>query len=461
MSLASHAERPPPARASLAERAGHWLFALMIAFLAFVSGAMVMLFEVFPSDFLRNSYSASQALAIKREMKNNIFASDLWYPARTGARGITVHEPTKAMPGYTLFTSGDGPYARLIDMEGRTVFEWRKPFSEVWHKGAAVKDPQPDSMVYMRKARVMPNGDLLAIYIGAGDTPWGYGMVKLDRDSNVIWSYLENAHHDFDVAPDGRIFLLTHSFTSKKIEGLSGLGRPRLDDFLVTLSADGKELKKLSLTDALARSPYRSYLHAAPAFPPEDPLHANTARYIDAEAAHKLPMAREGQVLVSFRNLGVIAIVDPETGMVTWAVRGPWLGQHDPRPLPNGHILLFDNLGAMNRNAGNLSRVIEFDPLTMAITWLYDGSGEEPFETVLRGSADRLANGNTLITEDGGGRIFEVTREGRIVWEYINPVRTDGERPHIPVLSWGQRHSAEVFDAGFRSIIEKREEALP
>ena len=40
---------------------------------------------------------------------------------------------------------------------------------------------------------------------------------------------------------------------------------------------------------------------------------------------------------------------------------------------------------------------------------------------LLAGSAQRLANGNTLITEGAAGRFFEVTSENEIVWEYVNP----------------------------------------
>jgi hypothetical protein len=36
-------------------------------------------------------------------------------------------------------------------------------------------------------------------------------------------------------------------------------------------------------------------------------------------------------------------------------------------------------------------------------------------------SAQRLPNGNTLITEGSGGRIIEVTAGHEIVWEYISP----------------------------------------
>ena len=38
-------------------------------------------------------------------------------------------------------------------------------------------------------------------------------------------------------------------------------------------------------------------------------------------------------------------------------------------------------------------------------------------------SAQRLPNGNTLITEGSDGRIFEVTRNHELVWEYISPYR--------------------------------------
>ena len=41
-------------------------------------------------------------------------------------------------------------------------------------------------------------------------------------------------------------------------------------------------------------------------------------------------------------------------------------------------------------------------------------------------SAQRLPNGNTLITEGSDGRIFEVTPEHELVWEYISPYWRQG-----------------------------------
>jgi hypothetical protein len=36
-------------------------------------------------------------------------------------------------------------------------------------------------------------------------------------------------------------------------------------------------------------------------------------------------------------------------------------------------------------------------------------------------SAQRLLNGNTLITEGGTGRLIEVNTDGKIVWEFVSP----------------------------------------
>src|SRR3546814_19459338 len=104
-------------------------------------------------------------------------------------------------------------------------------------------------------------------------------------------------------------------------------------------------------------------------------------------------------------------------------MRGAWIGQHEPDVLANGNILLYDNLGGFVQSGR--TRILEIDPDNGGVVWRYAGSLEQPFESEARGSQERLPNGNTLITETAGGRIFEVTRAGRIVWEFITPVRAE------------------------------------
>ena len=83
-------------------------------------------------------------------------------------------------------------------------------------------------------------------------------------------------------------------------------------------------------------------------------------------------------------------------------------------------------------SSGTYSRVIEFNPRTMEMVWEYifignedvaAPPGERTFFSAFISGAQRLPNGNTLITEGGTGRIFEVTPEKEVVWEFINPWR--------------------------------------
>jgi hypothetical protein len=90
--------------------------------------------------------------------------------------------------------------------------------------------------------------------------------------------------------------------------------------------------------------------------------------------------------------------------------------------LSNGNILIFDN--GFHRPRSTYSRVIEVDPSTNEIVWEYMGQPPISFYSQATSSADRLPNGNTLICEGSPGRIFEVTANKEVVWEYINPIMT-------------------------------------
>jgi hypothetical protein len=433
------------------------LFVAAIAFLAFIGGAMAVLGEAFPHRYLRDAYLAGEALIAQREETANPYVTDQWRKARDAAKGVTINDTKHTSPGYTLYTSAGDAAAHLVDMDGRVVHEWRRPYSEVWNEQAAVKKPQPDTLILMDKARLLPNGDLLAIYAAAGDTPWGYGMVKMDRESNVIWSYLAHTHHDFDIAPDGRILVLTNEFTSDDIDGLGKVDKPFLEDFVVILSPDGQELKKVSLTRALARSPYKLLRLAIPNYALGDPLHTNSVQYITAEQARNFPYAKEGDLLLSFRDMSAVAVLSPESGEISWAMRGPWLWQHDASLLPSGRIMLFDNLGGFRDN--NSARVLEVDPTSAAITWSYQGDDKHPFHSPLRSSAEVLPNGNVLITESDGGRMFEVTRAGEIVWNFVNPTRGGANNDMIAIATWGQRIDPQSLDPDVRAQFETRKEA--
>ncbi len=92
-------------------------------------------------------------------------------------------------------------------------------------------------------------------------------------------------------------------------------------------------------------------------------------------------------------------------------------------------MLVYDNQGLIRR-----STVLQIDPATSEVLWLYRGDGDDPFYSVGAGSCQRLPNGNTLITESMMGRAFEVTPEGETVWEFYNPHRAGEDQELVATL---------------------------
>jgi hypothetical protein len=122
---------------------------------------------------------------------------------------------------------------------------------------------------------------------------------------------------------------------------------------------------------------------------------------------------------------------------------GQFVGQHNPHLVPKGlpgagNVLVFDNggvagygeipnTGSVYRYTRDYSRVVEFNPVTLEIVWEYGGEfAPERFYSHLIGGAQRLPNGNTLITIGLHGRVIEVTPERQVVWEYQHePLTTE------------------------------------
>jgi hypothetical protein len=146
-------------------------------------------------------------------------------------------------------------------------------------------------------------------------------------------------------------------------------------------------------------------------------------RWTNANALYVLP---DGNILTSFRLTNTIAIIDKITGDIKWRWGQRTIAhQHNPTLLDNGNILLFDNGAHRNVTSHNFSRVIEVNPTTGKIEWEF--KEDPPFDlySFVCSGAQRLPNGNTLICEATMGRIFEISHEKELVWEYVNPLYYD------------------------------------
>lgn len=128
----------------------------------------------------------------------------------------------------------------------------------------------------------------------------------------------------------------------------------------------------------------------------------------------------ERLVLVSASyGKNIVAICD-EKGKVLWSHKtaGPskgHAGHHDVHLLPNGNILYHDSW----------TKTTEMT-LDKQVVWSYDSAtmnGNKGKRVDVHAFA-RLANGNTMITESGVGRIIEVDRDGKIVHQF--PLKKGG-----------------------------------
>jgi len=327
--------------------------------------------------------------------------------------GVRIYDRERVDGGFNLVLSGRGTEAQIMDMAGRELHRWVCKASRVWRdRDAGLKPGKSlDSLSpYWRRVHVLENGDLLVIFDGVG-------IVKLDRDSNIIWSVKNGAHHDLHVTDEGTIYLLTRE---AHINADYHRTKPILEDYISVLDSDGVELRRLSVLDCISNSEYAPVLNRLE--PWGDLLHTNTIEYLREGSG----ILRPGSVLISILKLDFVCAVDLEQGSVYWGESDLWYRQHQPTLLENGNILLFDNRGRKQR-----SSVMEFNPLTREVEWSYRDEG---FYSRTCGSNQRLRNGNTLITESDPGRAFEVTSGGEIVWEYINPNRAGKNKELIAIL---------------------------
>jgi hypothetical protein len=328
--------------------------------------------------------------------------------------GVQVLDPARVQPGVNLVVSGHAPEAMLVSNDGRLLHRWGIACRTAFPSVPASDQPR---FLYFRRAKLLRNGDLLAIFEGTG-------MVRLRPDSSLVWAWPGHAHHDLDQRRDGRIVTLTRE--ARVVPRIDPVN-PILVDSVVELSPDGVELRRVSLLDALeategveaADARLTNVLEATRG----DVLHANAVRVVEQACAGPLAPAQPGDVLVSLRSLDLVGVVDFEAGRFRWLRQGDWHGQHQPQLLANGHVLLFDNGG------GGHSRVLEFDPETGAQTWQWSGTAEDPLWSETCGSVQRLPSGDTLVVESDGGRALLVAPDGHLVWRFDSPWRagTDDE----------------------------------
>lgn len=355
---------------------------------------------------------------------------------RRRGTGLIAIDHLKVFPGYTLLTplTGRGE-VYLMDLKGRVVHEWHLPYA-------------PGPYGYL-----LPNGNLFyngKVPEASSRFPlWsqfkGGVVLEVNDRSEIVWEYHHpDHHHDACRLRNGNTLILCLENIPKSLvsQVQGGIPNTEIDgemyaDVIHEVTPGGEIIWS-----------WHAYEHLDPAVDTinlQDPRHEWTHGNSVRELA-------DGNLVLSFRNLSTVVIIDRSTGQIIWRLGREVLAQqHFPHELPNGNLLIFDNGAHRQNTALNYSRVIEVDRQTQAIVWEYSDNPPQNFFSPYISGAQRLPNGNTLITEGCFGRLFEVTSEGEVVWEYINP--HFGERStDLDLISRGEQNSV------FRAFRYTREE---
>jgi hypothetical protein len=365
----------------------------------------------------------------------------------TRSAGVARHDPGRAAPGLNLFTSGHGPVALLMDMEGVVLHEWRAELAQVFPEQPKLEASKEPPRNFWRDARLLPNGELLVL--------WElYGLVKLDRDSRVLWTVPARVHHDLQINAHGEIAHLQAE--RRMIPGIPA--KKAIEDFIVVRDAGGRELRRLAMSDALRNARWPGLRKAFWARGKErgygldekniyDPFHTNSLWLLSEDEATRLGASfSPGDALVSMAMLDTIAILDMEKGVTRWSQQGPFGMQHGPRPTRDGKIILFNNFLTKER-----SSVLTLDPTTRRVVAEYTGPESEPLYSRRSGRVQVLQNGNFLVVETERGRALEVAPNGDEVWEFRSPFRTPESKDKVASL-----YSLERVDTSHASWLGSR-----
>jgi hypothetical protein len=379
-----------------------------------------------------------------------------------------------AFEGYTLFAPLTSTTTYLIDMNGEIVHTWGSQFSPgnsvyLLDNGSLLRTAKPGGR----------GGDFNAG--GAG------GMVqRIAWDGAIMWQFdysdgTKRLHHDIEMLPNGNVLMISWELINEadviaqgRNPSLLSDGElwpdtvievdPSTDEIVWQWRAWDHLIQDFSVSQpnfgVVADHSELIDLNFANAQGGADWLHINSVDY----------NAELDQIVLSVHNFSEVWIIDHSTTTAEAASHeGGRYGQggdllyrwgnpiaygvgsandqqlfvqHDAKWIEDGmpgagNLLIFNNGTQRGRSYSTVDEIAtpinadgSYSLTTSAFgptspTWTYIAPDRESFYATNISGAQRLPNGNTLICDGPAGHFFEVTADGDVVWEYINPVSND------------------------------------
>lgn len=242
--------------------------------------------------------------------------------------------------------------------------------------------------------------------------------------------YPRTDNHDFQMLPNGHAILMIYDRQPVDMSQIVPDGDPNA-------IVIGLVLQELD-TEKNVVFEWRSWDH----IPITDTTVDLTTDEVDYVHGNSVDVDHDGNWLISSRYLDEVTKIDRETGEIIWRLGGkqnmftfqpaggePFFDQHDARRIANGNLTLFDNRAA---DDSTYARAVEYelDEENFIARRVWEYRQDAPGGAVAMGSAQRLANDNTLI---GWGTMYpsvtEARMDGTVAFEltfgqYVTPTMT-------------------------------------
>lgn len=375
---------------------------------AFASGLAVGRWQLWPYQPIQAAWFAAKSYAAHGEL----VPEGRRVPAPRGAprERITIHDRSRVDAGYYVFVGwngdGGGYAAWLYDHAGKRRHTWPIDYAALDADGPSNGADNPHAF------HVLPDGSVIAAF-DKGDV-----MARLDACGEPLWIKPGIYHHAMSRADDGTFWVWRGDGTAYGHYNYLHRFDPR----------DGATLGEIDLVEDVIRKMGESAVvfGVRPDYPfrrfdadPEDQaatdlFHPNDVDVLTEALAPRFPMFEAGDLLLSFRTIDLVAVLDPDEHRVKWWSHGPWIGQHDPDFGADGRISVYNN----NTNRDR-TEIIKIDPKTREISnELFHGDAF--FRSDFMGKHQYLPSGNVLVVVPGEGRVLEVTAGGSKVMEFNN-----------------------------------------
>ena len=284
--------------------------------------------------------------------------------------------------------------AILLDEQGDFLWEW-----VISEDGLPWAQQGGAERVFPHGVLIEPDGSLIVAFDN------GVSLQKFDRCSKRVWATKTRVDHSLNRDANGDIWgvktpdllLLFDQYTGK-----------------IKRTLKMKSWAQSSQIDPLGLRQYDSGHRSKWINHGGGYWHPNDAEPLPADYADVFPQFETGDLLISFRSINAIFVASPKTMAIKWWRIGAWRRQHDPDWQPDGTITVFNNNA--HRSA---SSIIRIDPKTYQHEVIFDGH-QEQFYTWMRGKHEVLPNGHITVSSPQQGRVFEVTAEGEVVFEFVN-----------------------------------------